>query len=156
VAMMEMDPAIQAEIKGYLTDLLAILEEEASFEIEGDPDDEIYIDLTGNLFSLPDERPILAGLEHLLRVTIHHKMGKDCAIVIDVNGTVKRRRAELIRFALSTAESVRQEHKRVRLNPMPSRERRTIHITLANFPGIKTYSIGQSDVRRVVIEPDET
>jgi len=154
--MMEMDPAIQAEIKGYLTDLLAILEEEASFEIEGDPDDEIYIDLTGNLFSLPDERPILAGLEHLLRVTIHHKMGKDCAIVIDVNGTVKRRRAELIRFALSTAESVRQEHKRVRLNPMPSRERRTIHITLANFPGIKTYSIGQSDVRRVVIEPDET
>ncbi len=153
---MEMDPAIQAEIKGYLTDLLAILEEEASFEIEGDPDDEIYIDLTGNLFSLPDERPILAGLEHLLRVTIHHKMGKDCAIVIDVNGTVKRRRAELIRFALSTAESVRQEHKRVRLNPMPSRERRTIHITLANFPGIKTYSIGQSDVRRVVIEPDET
>jgi predicted RNA-binding protein Jag len=39
---------------------------------------------------------------------------------------------------------------------MPSRERRTIHITLANFPGIKTYSIGQSDVRRVVIEPNET
>lgn len=154
--MMEMDPAIQAEIKGYLTDLLAILEEEASFEIEGDPDDEIYVDLTGNLFSLPDERPILAALEHLLRVTIHRKMEKDCAIVIDVNGAVKRRRAELIRFALSTAESVRQEHKRVRLNPMPSRERRTIHITLANFPGIKTYSIGQSDVRRVVIEPDET
>jgi len=153
---MEMDPAIQAEIKGYLTDLLAILEEEASFEIEGDPDDEIYVDLTGNLFSLPDERPILAALEHLLRVTIHRKMEKDCAIVIDVNGAVKRRRAELIRFALSTAESVRQEHKRVRLNPMPSRERRTIHITLANFPGIKTYSIGQSDVRRVVIEPDET
>jgi len=97
----------------------------------------------------------LTALEHLLRVTIHRKMGKDCAIVIDVNGAVKRRRAELIRFALSTAESVRQEHKRVRLNPMPSRERRTIHITLANFPGIKTYSIGQSDVRRVVIEPED-
>ena len=153
--MMVMDPAIQAESEGYLTDLLSILEEEASFEIEGDPDDEIYINLTGNLFSLPDERPILTSLEHLLRVTIHRKMGKDCAIIIDVNGAVKRRRAELIRFALSTAESVRQEHKRVRLNPMPSRERRTIHITLANFPGIKTYSIGQSDVRRVVIEPED-
>jgi spoIIIJ-associated protein len=151
-----MEKRIEAAIESYLKELLSVLEEEASFEMEEDSDEEIYINLTGNLFSLPEERPILTALEHLLRVSLHRKTGKDCGIVIDVNGAVKRRRAELIRFALSAAESVRREHKRIRLNPMPPRERRTIHITLANFPGVKTYSIGQSDSRRVVIEPDET
>ena len=37
---------------------------------------------------------------------------------------------------------------------MPSHERRTIHLALANFPGIKTFSVGQGEGRRVVIEPD--
>lgn len=152
-----MEKRITAEIERYLQELLAVLEEEVNFEIEGGPGEgEIYINLTGNLFSLPEERPILTALEHLLRVSLHQKTGEECGIVIDVNGAIQRRRAELIRFALSTAESVRREHKQVRLNPMPSRERRTIHVTLANFPGVKSYSIGQSDSRLVVIEPDET
>jgi len=72
-----------------------------------------------------------------------------------LNGAVKKRRAELIKFALGAAESVRKEHKRIRLNPMPARERRTIHITLTNFPGVKTYSVGDGDERRVVIEPED-
>ncbi|MEE8194803.1 MAG: R3H domain-containing nucleic acid-binding protein [Candidatus Bipolaricaulota bacterium] len=38
---------------------------------------------------------------------------------------------------------------------MPARERRTIHVTLASFPTVKTYSIGRGDQRRVVIEPTQ-
>ena len=41
------------------------------------------------------------------------------------------------------------------MNPMPAHERRTIHVTLANFAGVKTFSMGEGDGRRVVIEPDE-
>ena len=66
------------------------------------------------------------------------------------------RRAELIRFALAKAEEVQRERKRVRLNPMPSHERRTIHVALASFPGVKTFSIGEGDGRRIVIEPVES
>lgn len=145
---------VKREIEAYLRELLGILEEEATFEIEGDSCEELYINLTGSLFSLPEERSTLTALQHLLRVYLHHKTGKDCGIIMDINGAVKRRRADLIRFALTTAESVRRERKRIRLNPMPAHERRTIHITLANFPGVKTYSVGQGEKRRVVIEPD--
>ncbi|MCD6142591.1 hypothetical protein DRJ23_02065 [Candidatus Acetothermia bacterium] len=147
---------IKAEIRAYLSELLAIMEEEASFEIEGDSCEELYVNLTGSLFTLPEERPILSALQHLLRTHLRRVTGKDCEIILDINGAVKRRRAELIRFALSAAESVRREHKRIRLNPMPRIDRRTIHITLANFPGVRTYSVGKGDERRVVIEPDET
>ena len=147
---------VSKEIETFLRELLGILEEEEiAFVIEGDPLEELYINLTGNLFSLPEERPILNALEHLLQITIQRKTGIDCAIDLDVNGAVKKRRAELIKFALGAAESVRREHKRIRLNPMPARERRTIHITLANFPGVKTYSINDGEERRVVIEPED-
>jgi spoIIIJ-associated protein len=145
---------IKKAIDVYLRGLLEILEEEATFEIEGDSCDDLYINLMGSLFSLPEERPILTALEHMLRVYLRRETGQDCEIIVDVHGAVKQRRADLIRFALTTAEAVCRERKRVRLNPMPSHERRTIHMTLANFPGVKTYSIGQGDGRRVVIEPD--
>jgi spoIIIJ-associated protein len=145
----------RTEIEAFLHQLFEILEEDVTFEIEEDSPDGLYVNLVGNLFSMSEERPVLTSLEHLLRGAVRRKTNKDVEIVLDVNGAVKRRRAELIRFALGKAEEVRRERKRLRLNAMPSHERRTIHVTLANFPGVKTYSIGDGDGRRVVIEPDD-
>jgi len=149
--------ALQREIEEYLRKLLAILEEDVTFEIEPTvaPDESLYVNLEGNMFSLPEERPVLTALELLLRGALRRKMGRDVEIVLDANGAVKRRRAELIRFALMKAEEVRRERKRVRLNPMPAHERRTVHVTLANVPGVKTFSVGDRDERRVMIAPDD-
>ena len=147
---------IKREIETFLQNLLRILEEEVAFEIEGESTDDLYVNLVGSLFSLPEERSILSALQHVLRLYLRRKTGQDCELIIDINGAVKRKRAELIHFALTTAESVCREHKRVRLNPMPPHERRTIHMTLINYPGVKTYSVGQGDGRRVIIEPKGT
>ena len=147
-------PELKAEVEAYLERLLEILEEDVTFEIEDDADG-LYVNLVGSMFSLPEERPILTALEHLVRAAMRRKTGKDIELILDANGAVKRRRGELIRFALSTAESVVRERKRVRMNPMPAHERRTIHVTLANFAGVKTFSMGEGDGRRVVIEPDD-
>jgi len=143
------------EIETYLRTLLDILEEEVTFVVEEESSDDLYVNLTGSLFSLPEERPILNSLQQLLRLHLRHKTNRECEIIIDVNGAVKRRRGELISFALNAAESARREHKRIRLNPMPAHERRTIHLSLANFPGIQTFSVGQGEGRRVVIEPEK-
>jgi len=148
-------PELKREVEAYLERLLEILEEDVSFEIEEDASDGLYVNLVGSMFSLPEERPILTGLEHLLRGALRRASGEDVELIVDANGAVKRRRAELIRFALATAESVARDHKRVRLNAMPAHERRTIHVALSNFPGIRTYSVGDGEGRRVVIEPTE-
>jgi len=136
-------------------ELLSILEEDVTFVVEDDAQDGIYVNLEGSLFALPEERSVLVALEHLVRGAVRRKTGKELEIVIDVNGAVKKRRTELIRFALTKAEEVRREHKRVRLNAMPSHERRTIHVALANFPGVRTYSTGEGEGRRVMIEPED-
>ncbi len=144
---------IRKEAEAFLLAVFGILEEDVSIEIEPEGDDGLYVNLVGNAFALPEERLILAALEHLLRGALHRKTGTDLEVVLDANGAVKRRRAELIGFALSKAEEVVREKKRIRLNAMPAHERRMIHVTLANYPGVKTYSIGAGDHRRVVMEP---
>lgn len=144
---------LKREVDAYLRRILELLDEEATFEVEGDGSEGLYVNFVGSMFSLPEERPILSSLEHLLRGALRRKTGKEVEIVLDANGAVRRRRAELIRFALSKAEEVVLERKRVRLNAMPAHERRTIHVTLANFPGVRTYSTGDGDNRRVMIEP---
>ena len=143
------------EVEDLLRELLSILEEDVAFVVEDDAQDGIYVNLEGSLFALPEERSALVALEHLVRGAVRRKTGKELEIVIDVNGAVKKRRAELIRFALTKAEEVRREHKPVRLNAMPSHERRTIHVALANFPDVRTYSTGDGEERRVMIEPDD-
>jgi len=149
--------ALQHEVEAYLRELLTVLEEDATFEVEPSSSPEgLYVNLKGSLFSLPEERPVLAALELLLRGALRRKTGQDVEIVLDVNGAVKRRRAELIRFALTKGEEVRRERKRIRLNPMPAHERRTIHVALANAPGVRTRSVGDGDERRVIIEPDDS
>lgn len=143
------------EVEALLRELLSILEEDVAFVVEDDAQDGIYVNLEGSLFALPEERSALVALEHLVRGAVRRKTGKELEIVIDVNGAVKKRRAELIRFALTKAEEVRREHKPVRLNAMPSHERRMIHVALANFPDVRTYSTGEGEERRVMIEPDD-
>jgi len=147
---------IKAQIKDYLQGLLSIMEEEATFEIQGQVPEDVYINITGNIFSIPEERPILTSLERLLQAYLERETKTECKVVIDTNGAIKRKKAALIRFTLTAAESAIKERKRIRLNPMSARERRTIHVTLASFPMVKTYSIGRGDQRRVVIEPTQT
>lgn len=143
------------EVESLLRDVLNILEEDVALTVEEDSEDSVYVNLEGSLFVLPEEPLALAALEHLVRGAIRRKTGEELEVIIDINGAVKKRRAELIRFALTKAEEVRRDHKRLRLNAMPAHERRTIHVTLANFPGVRTYSTGEGETRRVMLEPDD-
>jgi spoIIIJ-associated protein len=145
---------VRREAEAFLRSVFGLLEEDVVLELEPEGDDVLYVNLVGNVFAVPEERPVLAALELLLRGALHRKTGEDIEIILDANGAVKRRRAELIGFALSKAEEVVRERKRVRLNAMPAHERRMVHMTLANYPGVRTYSIGAGDHRRVVMEPE--
>ncbi len=133
--------------------LLETIGEEAVIEIEDtEGTNELYVNLTGNLF-LDGAKPVIAALEHLLQCSVRGKDHRSPKIILDVNGAVKRRWADLVRLALVMAETAHRDKKRVPLHPMSQYERKLIHRSLANFQGVRTYSVGEKDNRRVIIEP---
>ena len=125
----------------------------------GEPraDAEVIADLDGRDKELLLERgaELLKALEHLafralrLEPAFHEKIHLDCG------GYRALRFEELRMTARVAAERVQASKQAFRLNPMSSRERRIVHLTLKEIPGVRTESIGVGEERQVVIHPAE-
>jgi spoIIIJ-associated protein len=116
---------------------------------------EVIADLDGRDKEILLERngEVLKAFEHLafralrLEPTFHEK------IHLDSGGYRALRFEELRMTARVAAERVQSSHQPFRLNPMSSRERRIVHLTLKEIPGVSTESIGMGEERQVVIHP---
>ena len=82
-----------------------------------------------------------------------HQMKAWLPITIDVEGYKQRRYQTLQNLAWRLAEQVQAKNAPFTLEPMPAYERRIIHLTLTEHPGVSTYSVGAGESRKVVIEP---
>ena len=74
-------------------------------------------------------------------------------VVLDVEGYKDRRDDSLRDMAHRLAEKASRTGKVISVSPMPSRERRVIHLALAEFSGVTTRSDGEGSERRVRIIP---
>jgi spoIIIJ-associated protein len=96
---------------------------------------------------------LLLALEHIahrwlrLDPQLHDRVRLDCG---DYRAT---HLAELKLSARVAAQRVRETGQPHRFNPMPSRERRIIHLELTGAPGVRTMSEGSGDRRQLVIYP---
>lgn len=116
---------------------------------------EVIADLDGRDKEILLERngEVLKAFEHLafralrLEPTFHEK------IHLDSGGYRALRFEELRMTARVAAERVQSSHQPFRLNPMSSRERRIVHLTLKEIPGVRTESVGMGEERQVVIHP---
>jgi spoIIIJ-associated protein len=118
-------------------------------------DAEVIADLDGRDKELLLERgaELLKAFEHLafralrLEPAYHEKIHLDCG------GYRALRFEELRMTARVAAERVQSSKQAFKLNPMSSRERRIVHLTLKDMPGIRTESVGVGEERQVVIHP---
>lgn len=74
-------------------------------------------------------------------------------LVVDVGGYVDRRRESLQEMARNLAEKAKGTGRNMRLKPMSPQERRIIHVTLQDDEEVRTFSLGESLYRSVVISP---
>ncbi len=75
-------------------------------------------------------------------------------LVVDVEGYIERRRASLEAMARGLAEKAKAHRRNMRLKPMSPQERRIIHLSLQDDPDVRTFSLGESLYRSVVISPN--
>jgi spoIIIJ-associated protein len=121
----------------------------------GEGEAEVFADLDGKdkEFMLARGGEVLKALEHLvfralgLEPAFHEKVHLDCG------GYRALRFEELRMTARVAAERVQATKQPFRLNPMSSRERRIVHLTLKDMAGVRTESVGVGEERQVIIHP---
>jgi spoIIIJ-associated protein len=119
---------------------------------------EVLADLDGRdkELLLEHNAEVLKAFEHLafralrLEPAFHEKIHIDCG------GYRALRFEELRMTARVAAERVQTSKQPFRLNPMSSRERRIVHLTLKDMTGVRTESVGVGEERQVVIHPADS
>lgn len=95
----------------------------------------------------------LVALEHLVGRLVGREFGQDAQVIVDVGDYRRRRHAQLVQKAQALAEKVRATGREINLEPLHAPDRRTVHMAVADIPGVRTYTVGQGLHRNVVIAP---
>lgn len=95
----------------------------------------------------------LEALEHLLRRMVGKQLKRSVRMQIDVGGYRQRRIAALKSKAVSLASRVKASGKEMQVEPLSAAERRIVHLALVGDPQVKTFTIGDGELKNVVIAP---
>ena len=117
--------------------------EEVLIEIDG-PDSAILIGRQGQTID---------ALQYLLGLILNRDVENRRRIILDAEGYRARHQETLEKRAREYADAVKSAGKEAVLDPQPARDRRIIHVALADDPDVYTYSEGIGDDRHVVISP---
>jgi spoIIIJ-associated protein len=97
----------------------------------------------------------LDALEYVVNRILARRIKDAAPISLETESYRSRRRQQLHRMALSVGERAKREHQTVRLDPMPPRDRRVVHLALKDDPMITTRSAGEGFLRSIEIVPAE-
>ncbi len=94
----------------------------------------------------------LQALQFLVNLIVRRQF-EGVRVVLDVENYRQRRENQLKDMATKVAERVAQTNRSITLEPMPPADRRIIHTSLTDHPGVSTESTGEGDGRKVTILP---
>jgi spoIIIJ-associated protein len=125
-------------------------------EIEVDPESiELEIKGDGSGILIGRHGQTLDALEYIVNRILARRIKDAAPISLETESYRSRRRQQLHRMALSAGERAKREHQPVRLDPMPPRDRRVVHLALKGDPIITTRSAGEGFLRSIEIVPVE-
>ncbi len=95
----------------------------------------------------------LDSLQYLVRLITSKQSRPKTPVMIDIQGYKQRHYEDLRTMALNVASQVKANKSSIRLEPMSPFERRIVHMALADDPEVATESIGEGEMRKVVVYP---
>ncbi|MEA3385569.1 MAG: RNA-binding cell elongation regulator Jag/EloR [Thermodesulfobacteriota bacterium] len=114
-----------------------------------------YLDISGEDLSLiiGKEGQNLNALEYIVNRILRHRVESHTRIKLEAQGYREKREKNIALLAHRMAKKAQKTGRSVTLQPLGARERRLIHLTLKNVKGIRTNSVGEGIMRKVVINP---
>lgn len=115
----------------------------------------IYVNVTGQDVGAIIGRhgETLDAIQYLTSLVMNRHSEQRYRVVVDIGGYRKRREETLVALARRTADKVVKVGKSYEMEPMSASERRIIHATLQDYPGVTTESEGEDPQRCVIISP---
>ncbi len=115
----------------------------------------VQVNIQGNDLSILIGRQAetLNALQYITGLIVCKELGKSVPLSIDVEGYRSRREQQIRQLARRMADQAIKTGRRQILEPMPSNERRLIHLELRDHPQVSTESIGEDPRRKVTIIP---
>lgn len=141
------------EVEAFIKDFIKKVDSNLKYEVKVE-DNTIEVIINGeNANCLIGYRgDTLNALQNILASIANKKTSKRIKLVLDIEGYREKRTKTLEDLAEKIAKTVLKTGKSVTLEPMTPYERKIIHNKLQSNTKVQTYSIGENDNRRVVIE----
>ncbi len=117
----------------------------------------ILVDVRGDDLSalIGRHAETLNAFQHVASLIVGKETQQWVQLTIDVEGYRARREKQLRTLARRMADQVTKSGRKMTMEPMPSSERRVIHIELRGDPAVTTESACEEPYRKVVILPKE-
>jgi spoIIIJ-associated protein len=95
----------------------------------------------------------LEAIQYLVEKIVNKKNEQRIRILIDGEGYLKTRKANLQKLASKMADKAQKTKKPVTIGQMNAYDRRTVHLHLKNNSGVRTQSVGEGYYRKLIIFP---
>ncbi len=95
----------------------------------------------------------LEAMQYIVEKIVNKKRKERVGIQVDVEGYLEKRRISLEKTAFRLAEKVKSTGKPATIGQMNSHDRRIVHIALKDDNKVRTQSIGEGILRKLVIFP---
>lgn len=148
---------MEQKVSEILENILGLLALEGSFETE-EKEDGVFVAIDtkdpGRLIGQGGQT--LSALQLLLNQIVSRQVEDPKRVIVDIANWRKGKEEELAHQARSWAQKVLDEGKSLELSPMPSWQRRIIHMTVQATPGVASESVGEGVERHIIISLDES
>ncbi|UCC68756.1 MAG: protein jag [Armatimonadota bacterium] len=154
-------PGLAQRALDILTRIVELMGIDAEAEITADESEGVHLELHGSRdlgLLIGKQGQTLAALQLLVAMMANRGQPPDKRkrIVLDAEGYRARRERILSGTARSAAERAKRTGRQVTLDSLTPRERRIVHLALADDPGVSTRSEGEDPHRSVIITPRST
>lgn len=143
--------------RAFVEGLVQAFDLEAQVATRALDEDTIEVAVTGEGLGvlIGPKAETLGAVQELARTVVQRQVsGRSGRIVVDVAAYRQKRREALERFTRGVADDVKSSGVARVLEAMPPADRKVVHDTVNEIPGVSTSSEGEEPRRRVVITPD--
>lgn len=147
---------VESFVFNYLDTFFKGLDQEVAIDIKATSHAvDVRCNADNNAILIGKQGASLEGIANVLRQSINAHFRRRFYVSFDINDYKKNRFEKLESMAVAFAQTVVRTKVDIKLDPMPSDERRIMHKALTNVDHIKTESQGSGRHRHLVIKYKE-